>query len=210
MGPCPFLFAMRTHLNLIKYLCRRYGGGMEIKMSVISAKDNRIVIKGPTYFVVFSIVGAYMSYEGLSMIFSMLPFQGDYGALDYFGLAFLCVWTAIVISFTLFGFISFTKRIIIDQEGIHYSTVMKKELIKWSQIQDFGVSFSGCVGPGKAVCMYDLYFSKEVLKVKKNGKKVLKGKLIKIYLFDDYLSELSDTVFPYCKKFTSVEAYWNR
>lgn len=32
MGPIPFLFAKQTHLNFIKYLRRRYGGGMEIKM----------------------------------------------------------------------------------------------------------------------------------------------------------------------------------
>ncbi len=32
MGPIPFLFAKQTHLNFTEYLCRRYGGGMEIKM----------------------------------------------------------------------------------------------------------------------------------------------------------------------------------
>ncbi len=32
MGPVPFLFAKQTRLNFIKYLRRRFGGGMEIKM----------------------------------------------------------------------------------------------------------------------------------------------------------------------------------
>ena len=35
MGPVPFLFAKQTHLNFIKYLCRRHGGGREIIMKIL-------------------------------------------------------------------------------------------------------------------------------------------------------------------------------
>ena len=82
-----------------------------------------------------------------------------------------------------------------------YSSIIKTKHYDWSEIKDFGLSYSGQVRGGGNT--YDLYFSKKQQKTKNNCKKRLKGDVIKIFIFGDDYRVASEKVIPYCEKYAT-------
>jgi hypothetical protein len=121
------------------------------------------------------------------------------------GLAFVSVWVMAVLSASILSFVNYSKQIIINNDGILCKTILNEKLVNWSDIKDWGISYCGqSRGQGNT---YDLYFSEHECKVKNECRKKLKGKMIKIYVFQDDYSEVVSEIIPFCSKKTNIKQF---
>ena len=157
------------------------------------------------YFLGHCIIATIMAIIGFRILFLLLPFDEGYTLADVLGLIFVCLWIVIVISMGIFAFVTNSKKIEINGEGVLCSTVFKKEFLKWSEIKDWGLSYCGLTRfEGNT---YYLYFSKNPQKTKNECKKKLKGKMIKMHVIgNDYVEAVRD-VIPFCREKTSAEPF---
>ena len=145
------------------------------------AINNRYIFKGNIFFLAFSVVALYMATMGLRMIFGSLPLDEGYTGGDVFGIIFLSVWTALVLTGLFFGLTNATKKVIISIESVTCKTIFSKKEYLWSEIEDWGISYSGNTrGEGNT---YDFYFSKNPQSGKNECGKRLKGEMIKTYVY---------------------------
>jgi hypothetical protein len=121
------------------------------------------------------------------------------------GLAFVSVWVMAVLSASILSFVNYSKQIIINNDGILCKTILNEKLVNWSDIKDWGISYCGqSRGQGNT---YDLYFSEHECKVKNECRKKLKGKMMKIYVFQDDYSEVVSEIIPFCSEKTNVKPF---
>ena len=170
-------------------------------MSQIQVKENQIVIKGNSLFLWICCGAAFMAFMGLSLLFEILPFTEEHGTEDIFGLVFMLIWVSIVLWMGFTALSNYKRKITIDDTGVKCSSIIKTKHYDWSEIKDFGLSYSGQVRGGGNT--YDLYFSKKQQKTKNNCKKRLKGDVIKILIFGDDYRVASEKVIPYCEKYAT-------
>ncbi len=174
-------------------------------MPQIQKSEKQIVIKSNSMFLVICLGAIFMFFEGASLLFEMLSFVSEFETSDIFGLIFMLIWISVVSWMGIYSLLIYSKKIIIDENGITCATVFKKRHYKWTEIKDYGLSYSGQVRGGGNT--YDLYFSSKVQKVRNECSKRLKGNLIKIYVFGtDYLN-VTENVFPFCKQYTELEPF---
>lgn len=91
-----------------------------------------------------------------------------------------------------------TAQIIIDGQGVGYKDLFVKRAYTWSQVGDFGLSYSGYGKFGNRY--YVLYFSDTEQLKKDKRKKRLRGKIIKLAVSDSDCSGIIRTVIPFCRK----------
>lgn len=169
------------------------------------AINNRYIFRGNLYFLAISAVAVYMATSGIRMIFEILPFEEGYTGGDVFGLVFLSVWTALVLSFFFIGLINATKKVIISIESVTCKTIFSKKEYLWSEIEDWGISYSGNTrGEGNT---YDFYFSKNPQSGKNECRKRLKGEMIKTFVFESEYERVVKDVIPFCSSRTFIEPF---
>ncbi len=163
-------------------------------------KNNQYIFKGNRYFLAFGAGAFFMSFFGIRMIIEMIPFEKDFTGMDVFGLVFLCVWTALVLSFCAYGILSATKKVFISTEGVVNKTLFSENKFYWTEIEDWGLSYYGRMkNEGNA---YYLYFSKKAQLVRNECSKRLKGKMIKIVIFEDEYEAIVNDIIPFCSNRT--------
>jgi len=164
--------------------------------------QNRITIKSDTLFLKIGVATIFMAIIGVRILFGMLPFEENYTSADVFGLIFICVWLIIVLSMGVFAFLTNSKQIIIDNDGVLCKSWFTKNFIKWADIKDWGLSYCGQTrGEGNT---YYLYFSKQECPIKNECKKKLKGKMIKTFVIGGDYSEALSEIIPFCKEKTDI------
>ncbi len=169
------------------------------------AINNRYIFKGNIFFLTLSGVAIYMASSGIRMIFEILPFDDSYTGGDVFGIVFMSVWTALVLSGFFIGLTNATKKVIINTEGVTCKTIFSKKEYLWSEIEDWGISYSGNTrGEGNT---YDFYFSKNPQSSKNECRKQLKGKMIKIFVFESEYERVVEEVIPFCSSRTFIEPF---
>ena len=113
-------------------------------MLFIERSSNQIELKNDSsMFGLIGVMALAMSAFGIFIINGLLPFEDGFTFANVFGLAFACLWTLITFSMGISAFALNSKRITISSEGIGYRTWFKKRMFEWSEIQDWGISFSG-------------------------------------------------------------------
>lgn len=175
-------------------------------MLFIERSSNQIELKNDSsMFGLIGVMALAMSAFGIFIINGLLPFEDGFTFANVFGLAFTCLWTLITFSMGISAFALNSKRITVSSEGIGYRTWFKKRMFEWSEIQDWGISFSGRTrGEGNT---YYLYFSKNMHKTKNEYKKKLNGDMLKFDVFEKDYSRIVDVVIPFCMKWTRVEPF---
>ena len=167
--------------------------------------DDKITIKGNTIFLGIGIVACIMAGAGIRMLFEILPLEESYTGADVFGLVFICAWILIVSTMGLFAFVTNSKSLTVDGQGVLCRSWFGRKFIKWSDVQDWGVSYCGQTrGEGNT---YYLYFSKQVCSVKNKCKKKLKGEMIKTIVMGSDYPEVVEKVIPLCKTKTDVPPF---
>ena len=174
-------------------------------MSQIQIKDNQIIVKGNSLFLYICLGAAFMAFLGGSLLFEILPFREEHGTEDIFGVAFMFAWVSIVLWMGFTALSNYKRKIIIDETGVSCGSLLKNRHFDWSEIKDYGLSYSGQVRGGGNT--YDLYFSKKEQKKINNCKKRLRQDVIKICIFGDDYRIASETVIPYCEKYATEPSF---
>lgn len=166
---------------------------------------NQIIIKQNTTFIGIGVVAIFMAIAGVRLLFGLLPFEQNYTHVDVFGLIFVCVWIIFVLSMGIFAFLTNSKKITLNNDGVLCKTWLNKKFIKWSDIKDWGLSYCGQTKwEGNT---YYLYFAVNECQLKTDCKKKLKGRMIKtIVIGDDYFETVSK-IIPFCEEKTNITPF---
>lgn len=174
-------------------------------MARITQNNNKTVIKGNIFFLFSGIFTIPMAISGIHLIIDSFPFEDGYESFDIFGLVFLCIWTLIILGMSIYSFETFSKKTVIDRDGVSCKSLFKSISFNWYEIADYGLSYCGqAKGEGNT---YYLYFSKEQQQTKNECKKKLKGKMIKIEVFGDEYYEILEKVIPFCQSCAKAELF---
>ena len=174
-------------------------------MSQIHYDEKQITVKGTSLFLTIGIGGAFMACSGLFFFKDVLFYSEEYGTAELFGLAFMLVWTSVAIWMSLYSLTAFFKKLVIDENGISCKTPFQTKWYGWSEIRDFGLSYSGTTRGGGSI--FDLYFAKTEQQTKKHDKKKLKRDVLKTFVTDADCHAILDTVIPFCERYTAVTPF---
>lgn len=167
--------------------------------------NNQIIIKGYSYFKIGGFFTLAMAFMGIRLLAGLVPFEEGYTGADVFGLIFVFVWVFGVLSMSVAFFSMGGRRIILSDAGVLAKSWFKEELLDWSDIQDYGLSYCGQTKwEGNT---YYLYFSRRVFVVKNNYRKKLKGKMIKTIILSGDYAEAVNVVIPFCRRRTHIEPF---
>lgn len=134
---------------------------------------------------------------GIQQLGALLPFEENYISPD--------VWILVVLGMCVFSFLSNSKQVTINSDGILCKSRINKKFIKWSDIKDWGLSYCGQTRiEGNT---YYLYFSEHECKVKNECRKNLKGKMIKTFVVGNEYFDAVDKVIPFCKDKTEIKPF---
>ncbi len=157
--------------------------------------DDEIVVKSSVEYFIFGF--AVISMALMAIIELIIDI---YSAEALTG--FDCVIYSVVIVSCFLGSVYCFKnglaQLIIDDQGVTYKDPFTKRFFPWSEIKDYGFSYTGHGKYGNRY--YEFYFSVMVLKNKNYRSKRLKGSVIKFGIADSKYSEIVKKVMPTCRK----------
>lgn len=160
---------------------------------------NPIIIRGNSLHSVGGMAFIVMAIIGLNFLLDLDPSDSMSAYI------FIIIWILIVIIFSVCSFIEAGKKVILCDNGIYSYTLISEDFLDWNEIKDWGLSYSGRARGGGEI--FYLYFSKKSFQKKSACKKKLKGKMIKIEIFEAEYVKILNNVIPYCKKKISVEPF---
>ena len=124
---------------------------------------------------------------------------------DVFGVAFLVFWILLVYGMSLLGFITFIKKITITSDGISVKALFINKEIRWPEVADYGIFYGGYSrGEGNS---FTLYFSTEILETKRNKKKKLNRRVIRLDVFERDMHQIKNILLPFCRNYSIVEPF---
>jgi len=165
-------------------------------MFELSQSKNQIIIKRNTTFLGIGVVAIIMAIVGVRLLFGLLPFEENYTLADVFGLVFICGWLTVVLSLGIFAFVTNSRQITINDEGVLCKSLFSKAFIRWADIKDWGLSYCGQTRwEGNT---YYLYFSKHECQIKNECKKKLKGKMIKTFIYGNDYFDAVNIIIAFC------------
>ncbi len=179
-------------------------------------EDRRLILRPMAEMALVGIVATFFVIAGIFILVSM--FRQEDGTLsaagfmpaDWFGVAFLAVWTMVA------GWMAYTAlyskiryRIIIDRDGVREEGVWfhRGKKLRWSEIRDYGYYFAGNYNfNGRTGGLYKLYFSPSQLEAKNAFRKKSNREMIEIDIDERELKEIAEEmVFPFCRMYRSFE-----
>lgn len=174
-------------------------------MFELSQTKSQIILRRNTTFMGIGVWAFIMAIMGFRLLFSMLPFEEECTFADVFGLFFIGIWILIVLGMGVYAFVTNSKQITINNEGVICNTWFTNDFVNWSEIKDWGLSYCGQTrGEGNT---YFLYFSQVVHPIKNDCKKKLKGKMIKTFVIGNDYAEVVSKIIPFCKERLDVEPF---
>lgn len=174
-------------------------------MFKLSQTENQIQFKPNASFLGVAVVAVGMAVVGFNLLIGLLPLEQGYTFADVFGVAFVCCWVLVVLGTAFYSLNTASKKITIDREGVCSKSWFKTEAIRWTDIQDWGLSYCGQTRyEGNT---YYLYFSVQEHQIKNECTKKLKGKMIKVIVVGDEYKEVVDKVLPFCMDKTYIKPF---
>ena len=169
-------------------------------------QKNEIIVSGKPFFLVLGIVSVFIFISGVCT----LPSLSFRETVDIFASVFMLIWISVLIYFILFSFNEFSKKIIIGKESVKYRTLFGTKEYLWSEINDFGITYSGKSKINGITYddNYCLYFSTKILKTKRNGNKKFDKSTLKIEISSKEKDDFFNEIIPYCYKKTKVNPYF--
>ena len=174
---------------------------------MIKVQANRFEIRSNSLFLKIGIGAMVMECVGLYFFIPVL-WEFDGSPMDIGAAAFMCLWFCVVLCGSLISFYRYSKKMIIDEDGVLYSAWFVKKQLKWSEIQDYGWSYDGRMRDGAFYSNgYILYFADEKQKKKNQKKQRLSQNALKVHLDGEEIDRFSDCVLPFCMRKTDVEPF---
>ena len=164
-------------------------------------------MKPTSLFLKIGVCAAFMECVGLHFFIPVLmEFEGSIG--DFAVSAFICLWLGVVFCGALISFYRYSKKVVIDDDGISYNSIFGKHHLDWNEIQDYGLSYDGRSQDGADFSnSYIIYFAKEPQKNKNPYKKKLSQNAFKINIMADDYAHFSECVIPFCMSKTDVQPF---
>lgn len=91
-----------------------------------------------------------------------------------------------------FNFIALSKVLILNEHGILCKSIVKETFLNWSEVKDYGLSYSGNTRNGSAT--FDLYFSKEILETKNADEKKTRSSTIRVMVVGRKYKKVIDKI----------------
>lgn len=174
-------------------------------MFVMDREKNQIVLKRNVFLLEIGVLILILCVVGICVLVSLEPFEDLTTFMDYFGVAFICLWLLLLFLGGIIMLQTNSKQIMINNEGISCRTWFSKDSMKWSEVADWGLSYCGQTkGEGNT---YDIYFSKHVCPAKNDCRKKLKGKMIKGLIMESEYDDAVKVIIPFCNERTTVKPF---
>ncbi|MBQ7117482.1 MAG: hypothetical protein IJN88_04665 [Clostridia bacterium] len=169
---------------------------------MIKKNDGEIIISKKLTFLLTGTMSVFLFASGATLFFSDLSLEEATEPADIFGNIFMLLWLGVMGYFILFSFNEFFKKTAISKEGVLCKSFFGTKEYMWSEIKDFGISYSGQTrGEGNT---YYLYFSTDILKQNRKGKKKMNRSVIKVIFTSDDSDAFINEVIPFCRESTNV------
>ena len=172
---------------------------------MIERYDNEITVTYKGYYIWLSMAMIFLSFFGVLLLISLFPLDKGNLANGIFGVVAVICWTLFDLVMGIYAMVMYSKKVIINGEGVTERTFLSEKHLHWNEIGDFGLSFA--IYSQYDGNTYDLYFSRDVQKSRDRYKKKLKGEMIKITINQKMRSEAVDTLIPYCQTRTAVTPF---
>ena len=174
---------------------------------IIKSTNNGFELKSTSLFLKIGVCAAFMECVGLHFFIPVLmEFEGSIG--DFAVSAFICLWLGVVFCGALISFYRYSKKVVIDDDGVSYNSMFGKHYLDWNEIQDYGLSYDGRSKDGVGYSnSYIIYFAKEPQKNKNQYKKKLSKNAFKINIMADDYAHFSECVIPFCMSKTDVQPF---
>lgn len=170
--------------------------------------DNEIIIKPDLYGTSIGLITLIFTISvGIFVIIGMMPFDAEHSLVNIIGLIFICIWMCLGIIMGTHTIIFNHSQIIINLDGITHRNLFSEYQIKWNELADYGISYWGRYGRSYNSMTYYLYFSKKPLKTKNRSRKLIKGKMIKAFVYESDFDSLTNWIFPFCRSQTELEPF---
>lgn len=171
---------------------------------MIYNKVNGFEIKSDKLFLQIGIVSTIMECVGIYFFIPMF-FEPISSSMDIFGIAFLSLWLLVVLSGAVISFYRYSKRIVVDDNGVVYKSILKKRHYKWEEIKDFGLVYDGRTRYGRNI--YIVYFADDRQKDKNEYRKILSKNVLKAHILSDDYLHLTKAVIPFCCERTEINPF---
>ena len=169
--------------------------------------NNRFELKSTSLFLKIGIGATFMGCVGLRFFIPMLmDFGNSIG--DFAIVAFICLWLGVVFFGAFISFYIYSKKVVIDDDGISYNSMFVKRHLGWNEIQDYGLSYDGRSKDGNDYSnLYLIYFAKEPQRNKNQYKKKLSKNSFKINVKAGDCEYFLQCVVPFCRSKTDVQPF---
>ena len=167
----------------------------------IEKTDDKIEVTKQSQLLIFAFIFFLLE---IFLIIAIVVSMAQYGSISAEGIATIIVAQLTIIIVGIYLYIDGSTRLIIDNKGITKITKIKSQFMPWSDIKDFGVSYSGAY---RRIKFYCLYFSKDILNVKNKHAKKLRGKMIKFIIEGTKERETILKILPFCTERAIVSPF---
>ena len=174
---------------------------------MVKPTNSGVELKSNNLYLKIGIVAAIVECIGLYFFIPVLfEFDGSLG--DFAVAAFVCLRLGTILFGTFVSFYIYSKKLVIDDDGISYSSMLGKRFLEWNKIQDYGLSYDGRSQDGADFSnSYIIYFAKEIQKNKNSYKKKLSKNALTVNIRADDYACFSEYVVPFCMRKTDVRPF---
>ena len=171
---------------------------------MIQKNHNSFEIKSDKIFLQIGIVATIMACIGVYFFIPMF-FEPISSALDIFGIAFLILWLSGVLGGGVLSFYRYSKKLIIDNSGVVYKSILGGKTYNWKEIKDWGLIYDGRNRDGRN--NYIVYFANDRQKDKNENRKTLSKRALTAHISSDDYMYLTQTVIPFCCEMITVTPF---
>ena len=115
------------------------------------------------------------------------------------------VFAVVLTGLGIFELNSGSKKIIIDSKGISCKSLFKKQYIKWADVKDYGISYTGETRYRDST--YYLYFAESLKPTQSEVSKKIDVNTMKIFIFKKERDKAEKEIIPFCRQYSEVSPF---
>ena len=151
-------------------------------------------------------VGIAVVAEGIFVVVMVLRFRMS--AINISEFFVPLAYSVVLITFGMYELDLGSKQLTMNSTGISCKSVLKRQYIRWTEVHDYGICYSGETRYKGAT--YNLYFSKNVQTLKNSRTKKLDMNTIKTFIFADELDRAEKYIIPFCQSVCDAKPFLSR
>lgn len=105
----------------------------------------------------------------------------------------------------IFELNSGSKKITIDSRGISCKSLFKRQYLKWTDVKDYGISYTGETRYRDST--YYFYFAESLKPTQSDVSKKMDVNTIKIFLFKKDRDRIEKEIIPFCQQYSKLSPF---